>query len=157
MMTVQATDALAFLHQCWIIFRDDGFADESEQLSWGGLIMFTMVHTLPFQGLHCSWSQVFHWWQWGLEEGFRMKTNSKLVAELFGWCFEIQKLCPYSFPGDYFFKCAMAYMLSWQLLLKFKSLHHWFSDWCSGGFLSCLYIGDGKWYSIALFLRSNIL
>lgn len=50
MMIVQAVDAFAFLSQCWILFRDDGFADETEQLNWGGLIIFTVVHTLLFWG-----------------------------------------------------------------------------------------------------------
>lgn len=83
-MTIQAVDAFAFLSQCWIIFRDDGFADESKQLSWGVLVILTVFYTLLFWGLCCSWSQIFHWWQWalrrGLENWFKAGSQAFWVA-----------------------------------------------------------------------------
>lgn len=154
MMTFQVTDALAFLSQCWIICRDDGIADELELLSkeaWS----YYGLGTTAYRGCNTSDSSCSIGGNGTFEERFRVKTDLMFIAKLFGWHLEIYKHRAYSPTRIHFLKCAVACKVSHQFLhFRVKSCIVDSVTDVLGGFLL---IGDGKWYSVALFLRSNIL
>lgn len=74
-----------------------------------------------------------------------------LIAKLFGWHLEVYKPCAYSSTRNYFLKYAMACKVSHQFL-KFR-VKSCIIDSVTDVFGGFLLIGDGRWYSVALFPR----